>query len=164
MSNYAKIKNFDIANGDGIGVSIFLSGCDFKCHGCFNQELWDYSIGEKFTSKTLSKLVDMVANHNIDRLSLLGGEPLSPSNINTTIDIVKAIREDSRTKDKKIWLWTGYNIGELNIKAYYWLIKEKSVDFITFGKYNDNMKNLNRKYSGSDNQYTFDVKRNIVIE
>lgn len=164
MSNYAKIKNFDIANGDGVGVSIFLSGCDFKCPGCFNQELWDYRMGEKFTSETLSKLVDMVANDNIDRLSLLGGEPLSPSNINTTIDIVKAIREDPRTKDKKIWLWTGYNIGSLNIKAYYCFIKEKSVDFITFGKYNDNMKNLNRKYSGSDNQYTLDVKRNIVIE
>lgn len=164
LSNYAKIKDFDIGNGDGIGVSIFLSGCDFKCDGCFNQELWNNATGALFDQTALVTLVEMVERDEIDHISILGGEPLSTHNVKTTKWIVHTLRNNPKTKNKKIWVWTGYEMMTMPYPTYHWVFKEKEIDYITLGQYEKNKRDLNRKYSGSTNQYTYDIKNDTIIE
>lgn len=166
--HYSKIKNFDIANGDGIGVSFFVSGCSFHCKGCFNSETWPFEYGEKFTETTKRKLVKMIENPHIDHFSILGGEPFHPRNIVSVCHLIKEIK--SLFPSKKIWVWTGYeDFQELfsdkneNQKE---LIKHtlNSIDYMTFGRFKLEKRNIKRKYSGSDNQYTLSLKDKIILE
>lgn len=175
--NYANIKNFDCANGPGIRVSLFVSGCHMnpKCKGCFNKVAWDFDYGEKFTDETLDYLIKLLSNKHIRGLSIAGGDPLAPKNISTVLYIVLNVRE--KFPDKDIWLWTGENFSDLYMLLY--LYKKRilnfdnleyvinlrmllyNIDVITTGRFVEDKKDLTRKWSGSSNQYTL---RSIIFE
>ena len=91
--NYAKINKNDTVNGEGISVSLFVSGCPHHCPGCFNPEAWDYDYGEEFTFETLTEIIEALCANQVHRnLSILGGEPLAPQNRKTVKDIIQAVR------------------------------------------------------------------------
>lgn len=168
--NYANIKNFDCANGPGIRVSLFVSGCHMnpKCKGCFNKVAWDFDYGEKFTDETLGYLIKLLSNKHIRGLSIAGGDPLAPKNISTVLYIVLNVRE--KFPDKDIWLWTGENFSDLYMLLYLYqkrilnfdnleyVINLRmllcNIDVITTGRFVEDKKDLTRKWSGSSNQYT----------
>lgn len=145
----ARVKNFDIANGKGIGVSVYVSGCRFHCPGCFNQEAWDFGYGTEYTSDTLEDIMLKLSSPHIDRLSILGGEPLDMDNLKGVSEIIE--EAGRRFPSKEIWLWTGYNEDELNDE-------QRAVtgrcSCVTYGRFIEPLKNIRRLYSGSDNQYT----------
>ena len=105
--NYAAIKKTDVANGPGIRVSLFVSGCTHGCRGCFNQEAWDFSYGEEYTSETEAEILKALAPDYIRGLSVLGGEPFEVQNRETVLALVKKVRE--RYPGKDIWCYTGYD-------------------------------------------------------
>lgn len=168
--NYSNIKNFDCANGSGIRVSLFVSGCHMnpKCKGCFNSVAWDFNYGQKFTDETMDYLIELLSNKHIRGLSILGGDPLAPQNISTVLYIVLNVRE--KFPDKDIWLWTGENFSDLYMLLYLYQKRMLNfdnleyvinlrmllynIDVITTGRFIEDKKDLTRKWSGSSNQYT----------
>ena len=152
--NIARIKNFDISNGEGIGVSVYVSGCHLHCRGCFNLEAWAPSYGSPMNTEEILKLLD---NPDIDHLSILGGEPLEHAR--EVGELIIAARK--RRPDIKVWLWTGYEENELDSMQ-----RETAAmaDFVTYGRFVLSKKNLSRKYSGSDNQYTEETATGRIIE
>ena len=147
--NISKIKNFDVSNGEGVGVSVFVSGCHFHCPGCFNEEAWDYDAGVPFDRSMMENIMEMMSSPFIDHLSVLGGEPLSPENLENVAHIIKATRK--KFPDKPVWLWTGYEKQELTGKQ-----KEvvKLCSFITYGRFVMSKRDISRRFSGSSNQQT----------
>ena len=143
---YANIHQFSISDGVGIRVSLFVQGCDFMCHGCFNQETWDWNGGKTFTKKDMNFLMDLCEKPYIRGLSLLGGEPLHPNNIETVTQIAKTFKELYPQKD--IWLWTGYTFEDY--------VKDKEItkyaDVIVDGRFEEDKKDLSLKFRGSSNQ------------
>lgn len=182
MARYSKIKNFDIANGEGLGVSIYFSGCDAtpKCKGCFNSELWKFDKGNNFTVNVMyNELFELLKNPHIDHLSILGGEPLALNNISYQFNKDGSrIREMSNvtqlvllTKnlfpDKKIWLWTHYTWGELmnNTDRHFELIRAHIIpylDVLVDGRFEEEHKDLKLKWCGSSNQRVIDVKKSLI--
>lgn len=172
MANYAKIKKFDTSNGEGIGVSIFFSGCKFACKGCFNEELWDFNYGEPMTKQVIDGIMDTCSNEHIGHLSILGGEPLHGINIETTLDICMKFKK--AYPDKKLWLWTGSTLEELLIilcsnvqqssayKACLDRIIYEYVDYLIEGRYIEEEKNLKLKWRGSENQNVIDLKETLI--
>lgn len=158
----AQIKNFDIANGTGVGVSVFVSGCHFHCPGCFNGSAWSFETGDELTEQKKKELFDMISNQHIDHISILGGEPLAPENFVDTAIFIYELKE--RFPDKKIWLWTGYEDDEeiLSDKPlthrHYLSTILKYADYITYGRFVLEERNLKRRFSGSNNQRTIDLK------
>lgn len=157
---YNKIRKMDISNGEGVRVSIFVQGCHFHCKGCFNPETWDFEGGKEFTHNTLATLLDLCSNETRKGLSILGGEPLNDENYDGVLEIVEGFRECKYTKNKDIWLWTGYEIEDIlkderkkNILKY--------VDYIVCGPFIESRKNLKLKWAGSDNQRWIDVKKTL---
>ena len=151
---YNKIRKMDIANGPGVRVSIFLQGCSFKCKNCFNPETWDFDNGEDFTDEIIKEVIDLSSKKHIKGLSILGGEPLHPKNINGTIKLAKKFKE--KYLDKTIWLWTGYlyeNVIDKEIFNY--------IDILVDGQYKDELKNYNLKWRGSSNQRVIDINKTI---
>ena len=165
MSNYAQIRNIDISNGYGIGVSLFFSGCDFHCKNCFNSELWDYNYGKPFTNKELEEIINLMSDPHISRLSILGGDGLMDNNLNDTMLLVKKIKKIY--PNKKIWLYTGYTFEEImnidNTSSNIILRKEvlNYVDFLVDGRFIDELKNLSLKFKGSSNQRIINVQESL---
>lgn len=175
--NYSNIKNFDCANGSGVRVSLFVSGCHMnpKCKGCFNSVAWNFNYGQKFTDETMDYLIELLSNKHIRGLSILGGDPLAPQNISTVLYIVLNVRE--KFPDKDIWLWTGENFSDLYMLLYLYQKRMLNfdnleyainlrmllynIDVITTGRFIEDKKDLTRKWSGSSNQYTL---RSSVFE
>lgn len=104
--NYATIKKTDVANGPGIRVSLFVSGCTHRCKGCFNSEAWDFGYGQPYTEETEREILEALAPGYIRGLSLLGGEPMEPQNRGTVLSLVRKVRQ--RYPGKDIWCYTGY--------------------------------------------------------
>ena len=104
--NYCEIKNFDIANGEGVRVSLFVSGCTHHCKNCFNKETWDFNFGEPFTQETEDKILEYLSPDYINGLSLLGGEPFEPTNQKVLLPFLKRVKE--KFPKKSIWCYTGY--------------------------------------------------------
>lgn len=156
---YADIHMYDIANGPGIRVSLFVSGCSHKCKHCFNQVAWDYNYGKDFTRETENEIIHFLKYDYIEGLSVLGGEPLDPKNIDVVLSFLKRIKSENK---KPIWLWTGYTLEEI-IKANNPLqhsILEQCDVFIE-GRFIEAKKDLNLKYRGSTNQRVIDVKESL---
>ena len=109
--HYAEIKYFDVANGPGIRVSLFVSGCPHACPGCFNEIAWNYEYGEKYTEEVEEKILKAVSKAEIQGLSLLGGEPLYPANLRALLPLLRKLRE--RLPKKDIWCYSGYTYEEL---------------------------------------------------
>ena len=108
---YAEIKNFDVANGPGIRVSLFVSGCPHACPGCFNEIAWNYEYGEKYTEEVEEKVLTALSKPEIQGLSLLGGEPLYPANLRAILQLLRKMKE--RLPKKDIWCYSGYTYEEL---------------------------------------------------
>jgi anaerobic ribonucleoside-triphosphate reductase activating protein len=154
--NYAKIYTCDISNGPGWRVSLFVSGCNNKCEGCFNPETWDFKYGQEFTEKTMMELMNYIGNPHIAGLSVLGGEPLDPENIETVAEICKTVKDLYPTKS--IWLWTGYDFiedGLINHRIMQY------IDVLVDGRFKESLKDLKLKYAGSSNQRIIDVSKSL---
>lgn len=109
--HYAEVKYFDVANGPGIRVSLFVSGCPHACPGCFNEIAWNYEYGEKYTEEVEEKVLTALSKTEIQGLSLLGGEPLYPANLRALLPLLRKLRE--RLPKKDIWCYSGYTYEEL---------------------------------------------------
>lgn len=159
--NYATIKNFDIANGEGVRVSLFVSGCNHHCPGCFNSIAWDFNYGEPFTDETINKLLQMLKNDNIRGLSLLGGEPFDPTNQQGLIEFLRRYKNELPNKD--IWCYTGYTLDKDLVPggiAYTDVTDEmlSYIDVLVDGKFILEQKNISLRFRGSENQRIIDVK------
>lgn len=149
---YADIKNYDIANGPGCRVSLFVSGCRQHCPGCFNEEAQSFDYGTEYTAETHLKLLMMLRDEHIAGLSILGGEPFEPENREWLLRLCSAAKYMYPQKD--IWVWTGYmfeNLCDLLIFDY--------VDVLVDGPFIQEKKNLSLAYRGSENQRVIDVKK-----
>ena len=156
---FSKIKNNDIVNGIGITLSVWTQGCPHHCKGCFNKETWTFNEGNEFTNDDLNYIISNIDSFNVKRnLSILGGEPLCPENVEGVINLCREFKKVY--PDKLIYLWTGYTIEEFNQKQKQIV---EYVDFIIDGKFEEAKKNLNLHLRGSSNQRILDVKNNKFI-
>lgn len=156
--NYATIKKTDIANGPGVRVSLFVSGCRHKCKGCFNSEAWDFNYGKPFTRDTLKEIMDAMDNEYIEGFSVLGGEPFEKENRETVLEVIKTVR--NKYPDMSIWCYSGFLFEELKET-------EVSKDILSLinvlvdGKFVEEKKNLRLKFRGSENQRIIDVPASL---
>lgn len=162
--NYATIKFNDIANGNGIRTSLFVSGCTHRCKGCFNSEAWDFSYGKPFTKEVEDEILKSLDSEWIDGLSLLGGEPFEPQNQKVLYPFLKRVKELYPTKD--IWCYTGYLFdSELlnNSRAKIDITVDmlSLIDVLVDGKFIEEQKNISLKFRGSENQRLIDVKKSF---
>ena len=162
--NYATIKNNDIANGPGVRVSLFVSGCTHRCPGCFNQEAWDFAYGQPFTQETIDMILDMLKPAHIRGLTLLGGEPFEPQNQPAVVELLRQVK--AKYSDKSIWAYSGYlfdrdilagRLGPREITDEY----VGYLDVIVDGRFVQSKKNLSLRFRGPDNQRLIDVKASL---
>lgn len=153
---YNKIRKMDISNGPGVRVSIFMQGCSFGCKGCFNPETHDFNGGKEFNEETILKVLELCENENVKGLSILGGEPMHPKNIEGTTRLAKAFKE--RFPKKNLWIWTGF-LFDKDLKNKEVL---KYIDVLVDGQYIDELRNPKLKYSGSSNQRVIDVQKSLA--
>ena len=151
---YNLVRKMDISNGPGVRVSIFMQGCQFHCKNCFNPETWDFNGGEEFTDDTIKKVLDLCDKSEVKGLSILGGEPMNPTNIEGTTKLAKAFKE--KYPEKNIWTWSGYRYEDLKDKEVM-----KYIDVLVDGNYKDELHNPTLKWKGSENQRVIDVKKSI---
>lgn len=160
---YGNIKNADIANGEGVRVSLFVSGCTHKCKNCFNQVAWDFEYGEPFTQETIDHIVGLLEPSYIKGLTLLGGEPMENPNQHGLLPLIKKVRE-VYGESKTIWCYTGYVYDRDLIpggRAYTDCTDEllDSIDVLVDGPFVEDLKNLRLKFRGSSNQRIIDLKK-----
>lgn len=152
---YNKIRKMDISNGPGIRVSIFFQGCSFHCKNCFNPETWSFNSGEEFTDETINHILDLCDNDHITGLSLLGGEPMHPTNIEGSTKLAKAFKE--RFPEKSLWSWSGF-LFDKDLKDKEIL---KYLDVLVDGQYIDELHDPTLKWRGSSNQRVIDVQKSL---
>ena len=160
--NYATIKPFDVANGPGVRVSLFVSGCTHKCKGCFNKEAWDFNYGEEFTEKQVEQILEAMKPDYIKGFSLLGGEPFEPQNQVVLAPLLEKIKETYPHKD--IWCYSGYSFETdlLSGRLCDFRVTDrmlKNIDILVDGKFVEELKNLKLRFKGSENQRIIDVKK-----
>ena len=162
---YSKINECDIANGLGVRVSIFVSGCTNHCEGCFQPETWDFKYGKKFTGNTIGFIVDLLKRPFIKGLSILGGEPLEPQNQKSVLELILAVRQEVPSKD--IWCYSGFTLEQLlDVSSYahteYLLNILHNIDVLVDGKFILSKKNIGLKFRGSENQRLIDIKQTLL--
>ena len=160
--NYATIKNCDIANGPGVRVSLFVSGCTHRCKGCFNEVAWDFDYGEPFTESVMDSIVDMMRPAYIRGLTLLGGEPFEPQNQAGVVQLLRKIKKE--LPEKSIWAFSGYlfdkdilsgRLGDCGEYLSY-------LDVLVDGPFVESRKNLSLRFRGSENQRLIDVPASLA--
>ncbi len=162
--NYAVIKNCDIANGPGVRVSLFVSGCTHRCPGCFNAEAWDFDYGTPFTQQTIDEILEMLKPSHIKGLTLLGGEPFEPQN---QPEIVKLLRQLKTVyPEKSVWAFSGYLFDEdiLAGRLGPWEITKEYLNYLDVlvdGPFVMEKKDLNLRFRGSSNQRLIDVPASL---
>ena len=168
---YAQIRDMDISNGDGIGVSLFVQGCHFHCDGCFNKETWDFNGGHEFGDAEYHKIMDLLKRPYISRISILGGEPLSDENVSEVFSLIEDIK--CNFDDLSIWLYTGYNFEDIMshdlIKSpqedsakYFRKMAALYCDVIVDGRYDKTCPaNYMNPWIGSTNQRVINVNKSI---
>ena len=154
MSRYNKIRKMDISNGPGVRVSIFMQGCIFHCEGCFNPETWDFKCGNEFTDETVEEVLRLCEPDHIKGLSILGGEPMHPKNIEATTKLAKEFKK--RYPNKTIWSWTGFTFEDIKDKEVF-----KYIDVLIDGQFKINLRNPNLRWKGSSNQRVIDVQKSL---
>lgn len=163
--NYAEIKNCDIANGPGVRISLFVSGCTHHCPGCFNEVAWDFGYGRPFTEDTIREILDMLKPHYIRGLTLLGGEPFEPQNQGAVVELLRRVKE--AYPEKSIWAFSGYlfdrdilsgRLGDWKITREYLSYLDVLVD----GPFVEAKKNLSLRFRGSENQRIIDVPASLA--
>lgn len=164
--NYAQIKTHDVANGTGVRVSLFVSGCTHHCKGCFNQETWDFDFGKKFTPDTENELISLLQPEYIRGLSLLGGEPMEICNQRVLMPFVRKVKE--RFPHKDIWCYTGYTLeNDLLDGAARCEVTDKFlsyIDVLVDGEFVIGKKNLRLAFRGSENQRVIDLKKTLEMK
>ena len=152
---YHKIRKMDISDGPGVRVSIFMQGCTFNCKNCFNPETHDFCGGKEFTDETINRVLELCEKDHIVGLSILGGEPMHPKNIEGTTKLAKRFKE--RFPNKTIWSWTGFlfdrDLKDKEVMNY--------IDVLVDGQYKDELHDFRLKYRGSSNQRVIDVKESL---
>jgi anaerobic ribonucleoside-triphosphate reductase activating protein len=154
--HYGKIKALDIANGPGIRVSLFVSGCRNRCKGCFNPETWNFNYGQEFTWETLHEVERLVNHPNVAGLSILGGDPFEPENREWVETLCAYIKHNCQ--EKSIWVWTGYDFIEDGLID---LPVMKYIDVLVDGRFEESLRDLRLKYRGSSNQRVIDVQESL---
>ena len=163
--NYATIKNCDIANGPGIRVSLFVSGCRHRCKGCFNEVAWDFHYGEPFTQQTVQSILSMLAPDHIKGITLLGGEPFEPENQPAIVELLRQIK--SKYPQKSIWAYSGYLFDKdmLPGKLGPWEVTREFlsyIDVLVDGPFVMEKKDLTLRFRGSSNQRIIDVPASLA--
>ena len=163
--NYATIKTRDIANGPGVRVCLFVSGCTHHCKGCFNQEAWDFDFGQPFTQETVDYILDQLSPSFVKGLTLLGGEPFEPQNQSAIVHLLRQIK--AKYPEKSIWAFSGYlfdrdilagRLGDPAITREYLSYLDVLVD----GPFVESKKNLTLRFRGSENQRLIDVPKSLA--
>lgn len=162
--NYGNIKYNDIANGEGVRVSLFVSGCTHHCKNCFNPETWDFNYGKPFTKEIEDNIISALAPDHINGLTLLGGEPMEPANQKALLDFVKRVK--SIYPNKTIWCYSGYLFDtELlsESRAHYPWTKEllSYIDILVDGEFKEDLKDITLRFKGSSNQRVIDVQKSL---
>ena len=163
--NYAEIKNCDIANGPGVRVSLFVSGCTHHCPGCFNQVAWDFDYGKPFTQETIDSILAMLQPGYIKGLTLLGGEPFEPENQPAVVELLRQIK--AKYPEKSIWAFSGYLFDRdiLAGRLRPWEITREYLsylDVLVDGPFVESRKNLSLRFRGSENQRIIDVPASLA--
>jgi anaerobic ribonucleoside-triphosphate reductase activating protein len=163
--NYATIKNCDIANGPGVRVSLFVSGCTHHCKGCFNAVAWDFDYGQPFTQETVDSILQMLKPAYVKGITLLGGEPFEPQNQPALVDMLRQIK--ANYPQKSVWAFSGYlfdrdiqpgNLGDSAITREFL----SYVDVLVDGKFEEDKKDLTLRFRGSSNQRIIDVPASLA--
>ena len=175
---FASMRNLDISNGEGVGVSLFVQGCDRHCFNCFNPDTWDFNGGKEWTEETKYKFIKLIDRPYINRISVLGGEPLAEQNLDEVLSLIKEIRISFPAKT--IWLYTGFCWNDImcsfaGLQADYVVLDKKdieawekrkkiisNVDVLVDGEYIDEQKDLSLRFKGSKNQRVIDVKQSLA--
>lgn len=165
--NWAEIKTNDIANGEGVRTSLFVSGCRHRCKNCFNDIAWDFGYGELFTEETMEKIFDSIDHPWINGVTILGGEPFEPENQRVLVPFLVMLRE--KFPDKTVWCYTGFTIEQILGKS-----EPKSraitdvsnemlslIDVLVDGPYVESLHDISLKFRGSSNQRVIDMKKSI---
>ena len=158
---YGNIKENDIANGLGIRVTLFVSGCRHHCKGCFNPETWNFKYGKEFTLETENHIQSLLANDFIDGLTLLGGEPFEPENQQVLVNFIQKVKE--KYPNKNIWCYSGYTFEQLTSNSFpHCEHTDKMlslIDVLVDGEFEEDKKNLRLKFRGSSNQRLIDLNK-----
>jgi anaerobic ribonucleoside-triphosphate reductase activating protein len=172
------MRNLDISNGEGVGVSLFVQGCPFHCKNCFNSDTWDFNGGKEWTEEVKDKFMKLIDRPYIKRVSFLGGECLAEQNLDVVLDLIKEIRISF--PEKTIWLYTGFCWNDImcsfaGLQADYVVLDKKdieawekrkkiisNVDILVDGEYIDEQKDLSLRFRGSKNQSVIDVKQSLA--
>lgn len=162
--NYGEIKSFDIANGEGVRVSLFVSGCTHHCKNCFNKETWDFNFGKPFTKEVEDSIIDMLSSDYIDGFSLLGGEPFEPQNQRVLTPFLKRIKENF--PNKSIWCYTGYLfddelLSESRARCECTDEMLSLIDVLVDGEFVQDLYNITLAFRGSENQRIIDVQKSL---
>lgn len=152
---YNKIRKMDISNGPGVRVSIFMQGCCFNCKNCFNPETHDFNGGKEFTEKTIQRVLELCDKEYVEGLSILGGEPMHPTNIDGSLALAKAFKE--KFPNKNVWVWTGFLFENIDKKD-----DLKYIDVLVDGPFVEEWKDPRLKWKGSSNQRVIDVKKTLA--
>ena len=154
---YNKIRMMDISNGPGVRVSVFVQGCTFGCKGCFNPETHDFKGGKEFTTEEVERIITLANKDQIRGLSILGGEPLHPKNIESVTMLAEYFKH--KYPEKTIWLWSGYKFEDILKREDHKIFE--FIDIMVDGQFEEEKKNIKLKYCGSENQRVIDVQESL---
>ena len=154
---YAQIRQYDVANGKGIGCTLFVSGCTHNCKGCFNKEYQDFDYGQLWNKRTEEQFIEMCKNPHVDHINLLGGEVLQQQPFTDVYRLLERLHNEVK---KPIWLWTGYVYG-YDLPPFKRDMIHQFVDVLIDGRFIESEKDLTLQYRGSKNQRVINVKETL---
>ena len=162
--NYGNIKPLDVADGEGVRVSLFVSGCRNHCENCFQPETWDFCYGEPYTGKTEDRILSLLEPFYVDGLTLLGGEPFEPENQRVLAQLLHRVRRER--PDKTVWCFSGYTLEQLRGEGHpHCEVTDEMlslIDVLVDGRFVEALKDISLKFRGSSNQRIIDVKRTLT--
>lgn len=161
---YGNIKKYDIADGEGVRVTLFVSGCTNKCKGCFQPETWNFCYGQPYTEETEKEILEAMNNDYIQGLTLLGGEPFEPDNQRVLVTLLQKVKETY--PDKDVWSYTGFVYDKDLVpggRRYTEVTDEmlSMIDVLVDGPFVEEKKNISLSYRGSENQRVIDLKKTL---
>ena len=163
--NYGEIKKCDIANGEGVRTSLFVSGCTHHCKGCFNPDTWSFDFGRPYTADTEQEIIDSLKPDYIDGLSLLGGEPFEPANQRELVKLLRRVKTELPSKN--VWCYTGYLfdaelLSPSRARCEYTDEMLSMIDILVDGEFVEEKKNISLAFKGSENQRIIDVQKSLT--
>lgn len=165
--NYADIKQYDVANGPGVRISLFVSGCTHRCPNCFNEVAWDFNYGKPFTEETMDTILEYLKPDYIWGLTILGGEPMEHSNQKGLLPLLRKVKE--QYPNKSIWCFSGYLFDQDIVGRMMNEWEETKellsyIDVLVDGEFIESQKDLTKRFKGSANQRTIDVPASLKQE